>query len=160
MHQQRQTCSRNMRQRTLKLLPGYHRKAFAPGINQKALEALHSGLRQWLDMLCVVACNPAPGCPVDEAFPSCRLALGLERRNRRRLGQAVERHVNQRRVSTCRRSARRRPEAFPLRPPWLVDVHMAVYETRQDGQIAKVTDGILRWNCVRQAQASNFASLL
>ena len=127
-----------MRQRPLQLLSRHHLKAFASRIDQEALEALHTSSGQRFYVLGVVARNPTPGRPVDKALFHRSFALRFKCRNRGCLGQAVQRHIDQRRKSASRSSTRCRPEALPLRASRFIDVNMAVHKARQNGQVSEI----------------------
>ena len=55
-------------------------------------------------------------------------------------GNAVERHVHDRRDAACRGRSRRVHETFPVGAAGLVDVHVGIDETGQDHQVARVDD--------------------
>jgi len=61
----------------------------------------------------------------------CRLGGG---------GNAVERHVDERRDAARQRGARRRREALPFGATRLVDVYVGVDESRQDDEVASIED--------------------
>ena len=66
------------------------------------------------------------------------LHLDREVRGGRRRRNRIERHVDQRRDAAGGRGARRRLEAFPLRPAWFVDVGVRVDETGHDDEVAAI----------------------
>src|SRR5688500_11685268 len=68
----------------------------------------------------------------------CCLALAFESSDRGYRGDGVQRHVDDRGYAACRGGARRRLEAFPVRAPRLVDVHVRVDQAGKDGQVAEV----------------------
>ena len=85
--------------------------------------------------LLIVRDRPTPAHPVHQALPRRRRALGLQRLHRRRLRQAVQRHIDQRRIPSRSRRTRRRAKALPLRPSRLVDVHMRIHQPRQQRHV-------------------------
>ncbi len=137
MHQQWQPGLRNVRQRRLQLLLVDHRKAIAAGIDQEALEPRHAGRSQRQNVLLIVRDRAAPADPVHHALTPRRRALYLERRNRRRLRQTVQRHIHQRCIATRSCGACRRVKALPLGASGLVDVDVACLPVPAAGRLRR-----------------------
>jgi hypothetical protein len=99
-----------------------------------------AGACQRKDVLLVVRDRSAPGRPVDETLALRGIALCFECCDGGRLGQAVQRHVDERRVAAGRGGAGGGVEAFPLGAAGLVDVDVGVHQAGQDGVVAAVVD--------------------
>ena len=130
MHEERQTRFGDEGKRGLQLLLVDHGEAVAAGIDKEALEAADSGAREGEEMLLIVRDGSAPRGPVDET-----LALGchtffFQCCDGGSLRQAVERHVDQRRVATGRGCSCGGTEALPVGASRLIDVDVGIYETR------------------------------
>ena len=112
-----------------------------PDGHEKALEAEHAGSRERLELAGVARHDAAPEPDVDLTAPAPRRALRVERRDRRRGRDAVERHVDERRDAAGRGRARRRVESFPFGPARLVDVHVRVDEAGHHDGISCIDHG-------------------
>ena len=109
-------------------------------MNQKTLEPEHSRAGKRFDISLVALDHSAPRRPIDPAVVLRRCTLRLERSDRRRGRQAVQRHVHQKRAAACRSGARRSTEAFPICPSGIVDVYVRIDQPGKNGGIAKIVD--------------------
>ncbi len=137
-----------MRQRGAELGFVDHGEAFDAGVDEEAFEARNSGGGQCSDVLLVVGDDSAPGGPIDMAFALRGGALLFECGDSRGLGQAIERHVDERGVAAGRRGAGRGLEAFPLGAAGFVDVNVGIDEAGENAVSAEVTNGVAVGNAV------------
>jgi hypothetical protein len=99
--------------------------------HEEALEPAHAGRGERLELACVPRHHAAPELHAHRALPACGLALRRERRGGRGRGDAVERHVDERRHAARERGACRGGETLPLCSARLVHVNVGVDEPRQ-----------------------------
>ncbi len=140
MHQERQACASNVRQRPPQLLLRDHGETVDTWIDQKAFESPHSSGRKISNVILIVMNHAAPRRPIDAASAFCGRALGLQCGSRSCRGKAVEWHINKQRVSAGGRGSRRGFETFPLRATGIVDMHVRIDEPRKNGRFAEVMD--------------------
>ena len=107
------------------------RELLDAGVEQEALEAEDAGVVERREVGDVARDRAAPEADVDPGLAGGDRALGLERGDRRRRRDAVERHVDDRRDAAGRGGAGRAGEALPLGAAGLVDVHVRVDEAGQ-----------------------------
>ncbi len=91
-------------------------------------------------MLLIVCDCSTPGRPVDEAFTLRGGAFLFQRVYGGGLGQAVQRHVDQRCVAARRGGTRPGSEALPFGASGLVDVDVRVYQSGEERVVAAVVD--------------------
>ena len=102
---------------------------------EKTLEAEHTGSCERLEMIHIARHHPAPERHVHMTLARGGAALRVERLNGRR-GNAVERHVHDRRDAALPRPLASRHKTFPVGAAGLVHVHVGIDETGQDHQVA------------------------
>src|SRR5262245_14774539 len=98
MNEQRppRRCARKNRQRLTKIAFRHRREFVDPRRRHEAFEAADTRVEERLDLLVMVWNDSAPKTDVDMALAACGLTLGRQRLDRRRRGDAVERHVDDR----------------------------------------------------------------
>src|SRR5258708_26470594 len=99
MCEQRESASRNARQRRTELPLRNHGEAIDTGIDEEALESGHARGRQGFDVLLIIADDAAPGRPVYPASAASGFSLRFERGNRGRGRQTIQSHVRYARVA-------------------------------------------------------------
>ena len=109
-------------------------------VAHEGLAAEDPGLGQRYELVFVARHHAAPKADVDVQLISTRIELDPQRLDRRRDGQAVERHIDERRDPARRRRPRAGGEALPLRATGLVDVHVAVDDARHHHEVPVVDD--------------------
>ena len=135
--QQRQASPGKGRRRGLEFLRLDHGQTFNAGIDQEAFEASHACCRQRRNVFLVLPRQSTPGHPIYAALPGGRIALGFERGDRGGLGQAIERHIDQRGVAPGRGGAGSGGEAFPFRAARFVYVHVRIHQAGQQHPVAE-----------------------
>ena len=148
VHQQRQPGARDVWNGTLQVGAIDRGEAVAARIDEEALEAGNSGECERLEVMLVAVDRAAPEGVVDHALvcaagPTLRrcFALELQRADGGRLGQAVQRHVDDGSEASGSGGSGGRGEALPLGAARLVDVSVDVDEPGQQGEVAKIFDG-------------------
>ena len=99
---------------------------------EERLEAEDAGGDQRPDLSARAGNHAAVKAAVDRKLAASSLELLREGQGGRRHGRAVERHVDERGDPAGGGGTRRRDEAFPLGPSWLVDVNVSIDHARQD----------------------------
>jgi hypothetical protein len=109
-----------------------------PRIDEEALEPEHARLGHGPELARVARHHAAPEADVDPALPARGRALLRECLQRRRHGDRVERHVDQRGDASRRGALGGGAEAFPLGAARLVDVHVRVDDAGHYHRVAVV----------------------
>ena len=118
------------------------RELVHPGRRQEALEPEHALVVQAAQVVDVARDGATPEPDVDVAAPVGGLPLDLQRLDRARGRDAVERHVEQRGDAARRGGPGGRREALPLGAAGLVDVHVGVDEAGQQHLVVGEVDGL------------------
>src|ERR1700754_2312990 len=124
--------------RSLQLLLVDHRKAVASWIDEEAFVAEDTGPGQRQDVLLIVCYSSSPCRPIDEALALRRGALFFQSRDSGCLRQAVERHIDECRITSGCGGAGGGAKALPLSAPRLVDVNMCIDQSGEQSIIATV----------------------
>ena len=114
-----------------------------PGVGEEALEAEDTGIVKWTELIQVCRDQSSQETDVDLTLALCRLFFDLERVDIDRDGDAVERHVDQRRDpagSCCGRCAL---EALPVGMPGLVHVHVGIDQTGHEHDVRIELDRLI-----------------
>jgi hypothetical protein len=117
-----------------------HGEAIDTRVDQKAFEPTNANRSESFDVTLVIVDHPAPRRPIDAASAFCSCTLGLKRSDSRSRGKAVQGHIDQQCVSTCRRSSCCSFESLPLCATGIVDMQVRIDEPRKDGRFAEITD--------------------
>jgi hypothetical protein len=149
MCEQRESASRNARQRRTELPLGNHSEAIDAGIDEEALESGHARGRQCFDVFLIIADDAAPGSPVYPALAASGFSLRFERGNRGRGRQTIQRHIREQRVASGGSSASRVCESFPVRTSGLVNVNMRIDQPWKDYRLPKIMDLGMRGQLIR-----------
>ena len=86
----------------------------------------------------ILPSEPAPRRPVDPAFSRGCNALRFEGSDGGRFRQAVEGHINERRVAACCRSSGSCGKTLPFRSARLIDVDVRIDQAWQQHAITEV----------------------
>ena len=140
MDEQRDAAARQNRHRLAQLRFADVLKFVDTRRHEEALEPAHAGIDERLELRGVTGHDAAPERHVHVTASARRRSLLVQRRDGRRRGHAVERHVDDRRHAAGCRGARRGVEALPFGAAGFVDVHVRVDQTRQDDEIARIEE--------------------
>ena len=102
---------------------------------EKALKPKHAAFPEWTKLGAISGNDAAPETDVHPKLPSRRRHFFAESCRGRRRRNAVERHLDQRGDSACRRCTRRRRKTFPLRAARLIDVNVRVHNSRHHDEV-------------------------
>ena len=149
MHQQRKPRARNMRNRQFQIRAIDLRKPIASRIDQETLEPRDAFERERLELLLIAVHRSAPQRVIHHRLAARRLALQFQRSHIRRLGQAVQWHVDDRREPASRGRARSCRKALPLRAARLVQVRMHIHKARNQRNSPRSSTGVLGGNLTR-----------
>ena len=147
VYQQWQTSPRNMREGCSQILLGNHGETVDPGMDQKAFESKHTGRREGFDICLIVMDHATPRRPIYPALAMRCGTLRFECSDRRRRREAVQRHVHQQRVASCRRGAGCGLETFPLGSSGLVDVNVRIHQPGKNRASPKSCGSWLSGTC-------------
>ena len=138
-----QHCSRggDRGDRAFELRLADRRELLDPGVHEEALEAEDAGVVEPGYLRELPGHDTAEKADVDRASPERSRAFRAERRARDGGGNAVERHVDERRHPAGRGRAGGTVEAFPGRAAGLVHVHVRVDEAGQDHRVVRIVNG-------------------
>ena len=127
-----------MRQSRSQLLLRHHGEAIDTRTDQKAFEPTHAGGCEGFNVIFIIVDHSAPCRPIHAAFAARGRTLRFKCRDRRGRRKAVQRHIDQQRVSACRRGSCRGFESFPLRTAGIVDVHVRIDKSRKNHRFAEI----------------------
>ena len=84
-------------------------------------------------------------------------ALGSERGDCRRCRQTVERHIYQRRAAARGCGSRCGLKTFPLGSSRIVDVHVRIDKSGENGRFSEVVHRDIRWNLAGRNEAADLS---
>lgn len=149
--EQREARAEEMRKSGAKLLFGDHGETVDAGVNKKTFEAGDARVGEELDVVLIISDDAAPREPIDAGAPLRGFAFGVERGNIRGGGQTIERHVDEKRVTSRGSGARGGFEPFPIGAAGIVDVNVRIDEAGENDGVAK----IVRFGVARDLIRSN-----
>jgi hypothetical protein len=124
-------------------------------MDEKAFESRHALSCESGNLGVVLRHDSTPAGPIHSALTACSLSLRLKSGDRGSGREAVQRHVNEQSVpANCRGSGGGR-ESFPFRATWLVDVHVGIDQSRQNGEVAEIENLCLSRGSIRFHDALN-----
>jgi hypothetical protein len=127
-------------------------------MNQETLEPPNTRFRECFNLILVSLHDSTPSSPIHRTFRRSRAPLSLKGNLVRRSWDAIERHVDDRRIPTGRRGLRCRLKSFPVGATRFVDVNMRVHQTGQYRGIPEVLALEISRYFTRRNDSPNFFS--
>src|SRR5580704_11898497 len=126
--------------------------------HEETLKSEYAAFPQRTKFARVSAHHPAPVPRVDPEFSRRGSELFAICSSRRRRGNTIQWHFNQRRNSASRRSASRRRKTLPFGAARLVDMYVSVDQPRHHDGITHVVKCDAGWNILVRSDGCNAAS--